>query len=121
MSFSRHKQIYQPDVLFLPFGRRRSCFRLRPRSHRLDEFAASYSLTGCTPALPASASLAGSIFNQPAQLVNHQLRGVGELSTGEMGNFQPELTKPGLILLGSVVCWWNWGTRRLWPMLEISE
>ena len=32
--------------------------RLQLGSHRLDEFAASYSLAGCTPALPASASLA---------------------------------------------------------------
>src|SRR5580700_7139893 len=37
-------------------------FRLRPRSHRLDEFAASYSLAGCSPALPASASPAGLHF-----------------------------------------------------------
>jgi hypothetical protein len=32
---------------------------LRPRPHRLDEFAASYSSTGCSPAEPASASPAG--------------------------------------------------------------
>ena len=89
MSFLRHGQIYQSDVVS---GWRRSCFRLRPRSHRLDEFAASYSSAGCTPALPASASPAGSILNQPAESVNHQLRRVGEFSTGTMGNFQPELT-----------------------------
>jgi hypothetical protein len=35
---------------------------LRPRSHRLDEFAAGYSLAGCSPALPASASPAGLHF-----------------------------------------------------------
>jgi len=28
-------------------------------AHRLDEFPAGYSLTGCSPALPASASPAG--------------------------------------------------------------
>ena len=33
-------------------------FPASPRSHRLDEFAAGYSLAGCSPALPASASLA---------------------------------------------------------------
>jgi hypothetical protein len=37
-------------------------FRLCPRSHRLDEFAASYSSAGCSPAEPASASLAGLYF-----------------------------------------------------------
>ena len=30
-----------------------------PRSHRLDESAAGYSLTGCSPALPVSASPTG--------------------------------------------------------------
>ena len=30
--------------------------RLRPGFHRLDEFATGYSLAGCTPAEPASAS-----------------------------------------------------------------
>src|SRR5580658_835790 len=89
MSFLRHGQIYQSDVVS---GGRRSIFRLRPRSHRLDEFAASYSSAGCTPALPASASPAGSIFNQPAETVNHHLRRVGEFSTGTMGNFRPVLT-----------------------------
>jgi len=33
-------------------------FPASSRSHRLDEFAAGYSLAGCSPALPASASLA---------------------------------------------------------------
>ena len=37
-------------------------FGTRPRSHRLDEFAAGYSLAGCSPALPASASPAGPHF-----------------------------------------------------------
>jgi hypothetical protein len=34
-------------------------FGSAPESHRLDEFAASYSSAGCTPAVPASASPAG--------------------------------------------------------------
>jgi len=33
-------------------------FPASPRSHRLDEFAAGYSLASCSPALLASASLA---------------------------------------------------------------
>ena len=89
MSFLRHRQIYQSDVAS---NRRRCRFRLRLRAHRLDEFAASYSLAGCTPALPASASPAGSILKQPAERVNRSLRKVGDFSTGTMGIFQPVLT-----------------------------
>src|SRR5436190_8909495 len=92
MSFPRHTQIYQSDASFVS-GWWRSRLRLRPRSHRLDEFAASYSLAGCTPALPASASPAGSIFNLPAETVNLHRRRVGDFSTGRMGNFQLELTE----------------------------
>src|SRR6185437_2513503 len=55
--FLRHGQIYQSDVQLNDSGR--GPFRLRPESHRLDEFAASYSSAGCTPAVPASASPAG--------------------------------------------------------------
>ena len=48
MSFLRHPEIYPP-------------MRARPHStapptHRLDEFPAGYSLAGCAPAVPASAS-----------------------------------------------------------------
>jgi hypothetical protein len=91
MSFLRHRQIYQSDTAS---NRRRFRFRLRLRAHRLDEFAASYSLAGCTPALPASASPAGSILKQPAETVNRSLPKVGDFSTGTMGNFQPVLTHP---------------------------
>src|SRR5947209_16674435 len=59
--FLRHGQIYQSDVQLYDSGR--GPFRLRPESHRLDEFAASYSSAGCTPAVPASASPAGSMFH----------------------------------------------------------
>ncbi len=41
---------------------------VRPRSHRLDEFAASYSLAGCSPALPASASPTGIHLQPPPQI-----------------------------------------------------
>src|SRR6185437_4137890 len=60
--FLRHGQIYQSDVQLYDSGR--GPFRLRPESHRLDEFAASYSSAGCTPAVPASASPAG--FDVPS-------------------------------------------------------
>src|SRR6266849_7365815 len=39
--------------------------RLRPGFHRLDEFATGYSLAGCTPAEPASAS--PIVFNLRAE------------------------------------------------------
>src|ERR1700676_3563723 len=94
MSFLRHRPIYQSD-LFLLSCRKRSCVRLRPRSHRLDEFAASYSLAGWSPPEPTSALPAGSILNQPAETVNHLLRRVVHFSTGRMANFQPVLTKQG--------------------------
>jgi len=35
-----------------------------PPTHRLDEFPAGYSLAGCAPAEPASASPAGAILQQ---------------------------------------------------------
>lgn len=91
MSFLRHGQIYQSDLFFVS-DRKRTPYRLRPRSHRLDEFAASYSLAGWSPPEPTSASPAGSIFNPPAETVNHLRRRVGDFSTGTMGNFQPVLT-----------------------------
>ena len=56
MSFWRHEQIYRPMCWFSSRPRR-SHFRLRPGpSHRPDESAAGYSLVGCSPAAPASAS-----------------------------------------------------------------
>jgi hypothetical protein len=87
MSFWRHGQIYQSDGLTAS-DQRRSRLRLRLWSHRLDEFAASYSLVGCTPAEPASASPAGSIFIPPAEFVNYHEGGAffdwqnGYFSTG---------------------------------------
>jgi len=51
MSFLRHEEIYRP-MSSVP-GRPD---RDRPRPHRFDEFPAGYSLVGCAPALPASAS-----------------------------------------------------------------
>src|SRR4029077_8964602 len=92
MSFLRHRQIYQSDVIPVSC-RKRSCVRLRLRPHRLDEFAASYSLASWSPPEPTSALPAGSIFNQPAETVNPNLRKVAPFSTGRMGHFQPVLTE----------------------------
>jgi hypothetical protein len=101
MSFLRHGQIYQSDGLFVS-ALRRSRFGLRLRSHRFDEFAASYSLAGWSPPGPTSALPAGSTFKQPAETFNHLLRRVATFSTGRMGNFQPVLTVgvlPAFLLL----------------------
>jgi hypothetical protein len=51
MSFKRHEEIYPNDRGADP--------NPAPPAHRLDEFPAGYSLTGCSPALPASASPTG--------------------------------------------------------------
>jgi len=54
MSFSRHGEIYRPmsgsgNLRGQPGN---DC----PQPHRYDEFPAGYSLAGCAPAEPASAS-----------------------------------------------------------------
>ena len=89
MSFFRHRQIYQSDQASI---QRRSHLRLRLRVHRLDEFAAGYSLAGWSPPEPASASPASSILQQLAETVNRNLRKVGDFSNGIMGNFHSVLT-----------------------------
>ena len=48
MSFLRHKEIYQSEE--------DAIIGDRALAHRLDEFPAGYSLAGCAPAEPASAS-----------------------------------------------------------------
>src|SRR5579864_6427273 len=48
MSFPRHKEIYPSDGGSTREG--------SAPAHRLDEFPAGYSLAGCSPAEPASAS-----------------------------------------------------------------
>ena len=111
MSFLRHGQIYQSDVLLIS-GRRRSCLRLRLRSHRFDEFAASYSLAGWSPPEPTSALPAGSIFNQPAETVKPYLREVAHFSIGTMAYFStgidtPEEFVPSTRLTRFLVLWFT--------------
>jgi len=52
MSFLRHAQIYRSDAVAKPGPAVSRC----PGHHRLDESAIGYSLAGCSPAEPASAS-----------------------------------------------------------------
>jgi DNA replication protein DnaC len=93
MSFLRHGESINPMHSWLQAeGGTVSGSALR--SHRFDEFAASYSLASCSPALLASALPAGLILHPTAESVNHHLTGAGEFSTGVMGNFQPALTIP---------------------------
>src|SRR5713101_8306926 len=82
MSLPRHGQIYQSDVFFLVPEAKQS--PASPLPHRLDESATGYSLAGCSPALPASASPAG--FHAAPHSRNSQalLSRPGEFSTGEI-------------------------------------
>src|SRR6266550_3063256 len=52
MSFLRHWEIYQVEDRFAGRGRNRG----HARAPRLDESPVGYSLVGCSPAEPASAS-----------------------------------------------------------------
>ena len=71
MSFLRHGEIYRPMSSSGSTPGR--SWLDRPRPHRYDEFPAGYSLAGCAPAEPASASPAGA-----------HLAAKGESSTIEM-------------------------------------
>jgi len=56
MSFERHGEIYPND--------KGADHEADAPAHHSDEFPAGYSLAGCSPALPASASPAGAILPQ---------------------------------------------------------
>src|SRR5881275_2039692 len=58
MSFLRHREIYQVEVGWR--GRNRG----PARTSRLDESPVGYSLAGCSPAEPASASPTGGTLQQ---------------------------------------------------------
>ena len=63
MSLFRHQEIYRSDV-----GRRDE--RIAAPYHRCDEFPAGYSLAGCSPAEPASASPANPSLGGPVSCDN---------------------------------------------------
>src|SRR2546423_12929235 len=58
MSFLRHREIYQVD------GKGRGRNRRSAHALRLDESPVGYSLAGCSPAEPASASPTGGTLQQ---------------------------------------------------------
>lgn len=93
MSFLRHRQIYQSDV-----------FSVRAQGEDLCGFAPRrlIVLMSLRPDIPWRVALLHcppplhrpeSILNLPAETVNHHLRRAGEFSTGDLGNFQPALTR----------------------------
>src|SRR5437899_11368689 len=101
MSFLRYEQIYQSDVFFFCQGAKQS--PASPLPHRLDESATGYSLAGCSPALPASASPAGfhaapnsrnsqALSSTTQALLNRGAR-PGEFSTGYILHFAELDTK----------------------------
>ena len=59
MSFFRHREIYRSDVEWEPAA---ATLSRRCRAHRSDESPTGYSLAGCSPAEPASASPAKLIL-----------------------------------------------------------
>jgi hypothetical protein len=60
MSFPRHAEIYRP--MWASLWRTLGATTAAAPAHRLDEFPAGYSLAGCAPAEPASASPAGNQY-----------------------------------------------------------
>ena len=73
MSFPRHREIYHPD------GGPGRDGRTAAPAHRGDEFPTDYSLAGCAPAEPASASPVVDRIGGPRQRDN-QFSANGELS-----------------------------------------
>src|SRR5580692_7826074 len=71
MSFFRHREIFPSDGGASPAA--------NASAHRLDEFPASYSLAGCSPAEPTSASLASRSV-QSSCLAGNRKPATGNLS-----------------------------------------
>ena len=64
MGFLRHEEIYRSDE------EARSGRGTAPGAHRFDEFPAGYSLAGCSPAEPASASPTGYSMSENGTVGN---------------------------------------------------
>ena len=75
MSFLRHQEIYRSDVGTY----RQSGLAATPPAHRCDEFPTGYSLSGCSPAEPDSASPAISSV-QLDRLAGYQKPANGNVS-----------------------------------------
>jgi hypothetical protein len=70
MSFLRHEGNLSIRCNSSWLGRCGATLRLRPAPHRLDEFPAGYSLDGCSPAEPPSASPTGSSIREKVSAGN---------------------------------------------------
>ena len=91
MSFLRHEQIYQSDVVF-------GC----GKGETVPGFAPTLIvLMSLRPAIPWLVALQqsqpplhrpDSMLDPTAETVNHHFNGAGGFSTGDLGNFQPALT-----------------------------
>ena len=91
MSLFRHQEIYRSDV-----GRRDE--RIAAPYHRCDEFPAGYSLAGCSPAEPASASPANPSLGGPVSCDNCSAAN-GDVSLISLSHFgaPPQPSKSGKI------------------------
>ena len=108
MSFLRHDEIYRSDVggkniLSLePSAASRWSAPSQDKGRGFDPAPFPSSAMSLGSAIPWRVALQQSppplhrpesTLYPPAETVNHHLAGAGEFSTGEMGNFQPALTK----------------------------
>jgi hypothetical protein len=86
MSFLRHREIYPSDGGKTLTG--------RAPAHRLDEFPTGYSLAGCSPAEPASASPASLILLRLQSFV-YDVSANGNLSLILVSHHRGAAQKPG--------------------------
>src|SRR5258708_32092432 len=102
-----------PMCFFLAPGAKQS--PASPLPHRLDESATGYSLAGCSPALPASASPA--VFHTVPTSQKQSSLTEEELSTGEIlfgsGHKKVLAGTP----VGAVQQFMSW-VRLRWPVLK---
>jgi hypothetical protein len=108
MSFLRHDEIYRSDVggkttlTLKPSAASRWSAPSQEKGRGFDPAPFPSSAMSLGAAIPWRVALLHcppplhrpeSIVNPPAETVNHHLAGAGEFSTGDLGNFQPALTR----------------------------
>jgi hypothetical protein len=104
MSFSRHMKIYRFDLFRWELDTK---YNSRP-DHRFDESSTGYSLTGCAPAVPVSASPVLDSFSLYIATV-HQTAANDNLSLFSLSHQKGALQSSGESCSGiSVQKWRNW-------------
>src|SRR5712692_7357111 len=93
MSFLRHQEIYPSDGGL--------SLASQAPAHRLDEFPAGYSLAGCSPAVPASASPASHILLRSPSFVQ-AVSANGNLSLISVSHPRGALKSPSLVSPGDL-------------------